>query len=244
MFTKKILHLFKQVKFNQLSIKFEKCLLCNWMIQMKINDDEMGVRCTRCFATPVSQMVGYVFKQQQINETKSVYELSSRGAFVRFLKKLNINLTLSEYFDDIKYGEHHNGIQCQNVENLTFDDDSFDICTSLEVFEHVENDLKGFKEIHRVLKTNGVYIFTVPINLNTKTVERTKVINGKRENILSPEYHSDSIRGAEQVFCYRNYGCDISDRLRESGFIECEIIKPSKSKLFGFGRPVIIARKR
>ncbi len=187
--------------------------------------------------------MGAVFIKHLKPSTKKIYELSSRGAFVRFLTKLNVELTLSEYFDDIKYGEYNNGIQCQNVESLTFLDNSFDICTSLEVFEHVENDLKGFNEIYRVLKNGGVYIFTVPINLDSKTIERTKIIDGKRKNVLRPEYHSDSIRGTSQVFCYRNYGYDIVDRLIESGFINCEIIKPSKSSMFGFGRPVIIAYK-
>ncbi len=243
MLVNKLLHSFKEIKFNQISIKFETCHLCNWKIQLKINNDEMGVRCTRCFATPVSQMMGHIFKQFQTTKTKKVYELSSRGAFVKFLKTQKFNLTLSEYFDDIKFGKYNNGIQCQNVEELTFESDSFDICTSLEVFEHVENDLKGFKEIYRVLKSGGIYIFTVPINLNNKTIERTKIIDGKRENILLPEYHSDSIRGTGQVFCYRNYGYDIVDRLTESGFNNCEIIKPSKIKFFGFGRPVIITRK-
>ena len=53
---------------------------------------------------------------------------------------------------------------CQDVQHLTFDDAEFDICTSTEVFEHVPDDIKGFKEIYRVLKDDGVFIFTVPIH--------------------------------------------------------------------------------
>ena len=84
--------------------------------------------------TPVSQMMGKVYNKFATNKINNVYELSSRGAFVRFLKKQNIKLTLSEYFDDIAEGATRNGIICQNVEKLTFEDNSFDICTSLEVF--------------------------------------------------------------------------------------------------------------
>ena len=241
---KKLFNTVKQIKISQLSLKWEKCHLCGWRVQIKTHNDEMGVRCTRCFATPVSQMMAKVFKQYQNNRAHSVYELSSRGAFVRFLKNRSFRLTLSEYFDGVNNGDIINGVLCQNVEELTFSDESFDICTSLEVFEHVENDDKGFKEILRVLKKGGVFIFTVPINLKVETIERTKVIQGKRQQILPAEYHSDSIRGANQVFCYRNYGCDIIQKLKKSGFEKCTIYQPPKSLLFGFGRPVIIAFKK
>ncbi len=176
-------------------------------------------------------------------QSLSVYELSSRGSFVKFLKKQNISLTLSEYFDDVKAGETHNGVLCQNVEALTFNNQCFDICTSLEVFEHVENDLQGFKEIFRVLKSNGVFLFTVPLNMNNKTIERTQLVDGKRINTLEPEYHSDNLRGSQKVFCYRNYGYDIVERLKKAGFAHCEILEPSKSILFGFARAVIVAGK-
>ena len=193
-------------------------------------------------ATPVSQMLGKIYKEYSCSN-KAVYELSSRGAFVRFLKKENINLTLSEYFDNVQPGQYLREILCQNVEELTFEDELFDVCTSLEVFEHVENDDQGFKEIYRVLKKGGVFIFTVPINIEENTIERTSIENGKRKNILPPEYHSDSIRGSQKVFCYRNYGIDIVERLHNAGFKKAKIIQAPDQVLWGFARPVIIALK-
>ncbi len=239
----KILSIFKNLRISEFSLIIESCQLCNWKFMIKTYDDEMGVRCTRCLASPVAQSLGTTFKKYYKPTTKKIYELSSRGAFVRYLTKLNTEITLSEYFDNVESGTIYKGVLCQNVEKLTFLDNSFDICTSLEVFEHVENDIQGFREIYRVLKKTGVFIFTVPIDLNSATIERTKIENGERINILKPEYHSDNIRGVGKIFCYRNYGFDIIDRLLEVGFTNCEIIKPPKSVLFGFGRPVIIASK-
>ncbi len=234
---------FKNTQFKQLALDWSACHLCGWKIQIKTHNDEMAVRCSRCLASPVSQMMGQAFSQYYHSSTKDVYELSSRGAFVKYLQKHKINLTLSEYFDDVELGLFNGNIQCQNVESLTFNDNSFDICTSLEVFEHVANDKQGFKEIYRVLKNKGIFIFTVPINLKNITVERTEITNGKRKNILPEEYHSDSLRGERQVFCYRNYGTDIIQRLEQAGFIDCKILKPSASELFGYARPVIVAIK-
>lgn len=243
MIVSKIINVIKQVKIKELGVRIESCHLCQWRLQIKIHNDEMGVRCTRCFATPVSQSLGLAFKKHFNTSTKTIYELSSRGSFVRFLKKLNVKLVLSEYFDAVENGVIHKGTLCQNVEKLTFIDNSFDICTCLEVFEHVENDIQGFREVYRVLNKKGVLLFTVPIDLNSVTIERTKVVHGQRKNTLEPEYHSDNIRGTSKVFCYRNYGYDIVERLKQVGFKECEIYTPPKSSLFGFGRPIIIAKK-
>lgn len=238
----KLIQALSNIKIKQLSIKFESCTLCGFKLQVKTHNDEMGIRCIRCFATPVTQSLAAVFKQY-LKPDICVYELSSRGAFVRFLQKQKINLTLSEYFDTVQPGDFKQGVQCQNVEKLTFKDNSFDICTSLEVFEHVEDDIKGFKQICRVLKPKGAFIFTVPISLNSNTIERTQIINGQRENILPPEYHSDTLRGSNRVFCFRNYGKDITNRLIMAGFQHAEIIEPDENTLFGLARPVIIAGK-
>lgn len=45
---------------------------------------------------------------------------------------------------------------------LPYSDETFDIVVSFDVMEHVEHDQKMINEIHRVLKNNGTYIFTVP----------------------------------------------------------------------------------
>ena len=54
---------------------------------------------------------------------------------------------------------------CQDVTNLTFDKDSFDLVISSDVMEHVHDSWKGFEEVVRVLKPGGAYIFTIPVRL-------------------------------------------------------------------------------
>ncbi len=240
----KLLNQLKQIKLKEFSMNFHSCKLCGWKFHIKTYDDEMGVRCTRCGSSAVTQSLGQVINPFiQTEQQLKIYELSSRGAFVRYLQSTHHEITLSEYLDDVPLGSYKDGVMCQDVQCLTFDDESFDICTSLEVFEHVEDDMKGFKEVYRVLKPAGKIIFTVPMNLNDNTVERTKLVNGQREQILPPEYHSDNLRGVGKVFCYRNYGLDIVDRLKSAGFSNCEITRPNPNELFGFGRAVIFGEK-
>jgi len=48
------------------------------------------------------------------------------------------------------------------AENLPFNDNFFDLVFSIEVVEHVQNPKKMFKEIQRVLKPGGYFIFQTP----------------------------------------------------------------------------------
>lgn len=60
---------------------------------------------------------------------------------------------LNTCLDKIDYGR---------LEKLPFKDASFDCVISLWVFEHVEDPLNVFKEIHRVLKPGGIFAFVTP----------------------------------------------------------------------------------
>jgi SAM-dependent methyltransferase len=48
------------------------------------------------------------------------------------------------------------------AESLPFTDESFEIVTALDVVEHLDDDLAGLKEMHRVLKTGGRTLIFVP----------------------------------------------------------------------------------
>lgn len=45
---------------------------------------------------------------------------------------------------------------------LPYEDNFFDVVISCDCFEHIENDKKAVSEVHRVLKPNGILLFTVP----------------------------------------------------------------------------------
>lgn len=227
---------------HQLRLRRERCAICAFPWQIRLQNAEMGVRCLRCGASAVTQSLADVLGQLPLDLSHAdTYELSAQGPLVSYLRQRCRSLTLSEYFPDLALGSIRDGIQCQDVQALTFADASFDLCTSTEVFEHVEDDLAGFGEIHRVLRPGGWLVFTVPLHAHGPTQERTALENGVRKNILPPEYHADRYRGAH-VFCYRNYGPDIIDRLHQCGFEHAQIRTPQR-RLFGFARAVICAQK-
>lgn len=51
-----------------------------------------------------------------------------------------------------------------SIENLPFDDDTFDVVVSFETIEHVNHDIqvKFLKEVSRVLKKDGIFLISTP----------------------------------------------------------------------------------
>src|ERR1044072_17372 len=225
---------------------FGICNLCNGIIT-KLNNLDYGYSCINCRSTHVHRAVGLAINKYfgaKQNDQAVAYELSSRGALFKFLQKRFKNLVFSEYYDDVKPGEYKNGIQCQDVQHLTFDNECFELVTSTEVFEHVPDDGKGFREVFRVLKPNGKFIFTVPLFEVPVTTERAYFDkDGTLIHVLPPEYHGDRIRGRENVLAFRNYGLDIVERLKLAGFSNIEIERPVSSKHKIIHKQVIVAEK-
>lgn len=56
----------------------------------------------------------------------------------------------------------HERLVMAPIEHLPFDDNSFDLVTALDVMEHLDDDLAGFAEIHRVLRPGGRALVLVP----------------------------------------------------------------------------------
>jgi len=53
-------------------------------------------------------------------------------------------------------------IEQGSILNLRFKNETFDLVCAFDVIEHVEDDKKAVEEMHRVCKTNGIVMVTVP----------------------------------------------------------------------------------
>ncbi len=135
------------------------------------------------------------------------------------------DVEVSQYRPDTPMGtELAPGITNQNLECLTFADESLDIVITSDVMEHVRLDHLAHKEIYRVLRPGGIYLFTVPhMRSLERTLIRTKVVDpqdpSKDVHLLEPEYHGDTnAKHGDGVLAYRVYGTDLDKELNELGF--------------------------
>jgi SAM-dependent methyltransferase len=219
------------------------CPLCESRLLLRLSRDPVGVRCLGCAASAITlSMVSALVAERPGFRADRVYELSSRGPLFGYLRREVGDLTFSEYFDDVAPGDFRDGVQCQDIQRLTYPEASFDLVTSTEVFEHVADDRRGFAEIRRVLRPRGAFIFTVPIEDAERTVERAALSDGVLKHLLPPAYHDDRIRGKGAVLVFRDYGRDIVARLLGAGFSAARIESRFERAFLGTGRGVVIAR--
>jgi SAM-dependent methyltransferase len=193
------------------------CNLCGFPV-LRLHGGDAGRRCLRCLSTFRHRAVGAVLGRLGLRRSAHVYELSSRGALCRYLRRTFARVTTSELFDGVAPGGFRGAVQCQDVQRLTYTDGAFDLVTSTEVFEHVPDDRRAFAEVHRVLRAGGLLVFTVPLMEVGPTLERARLEGGAVVHLVEPEYHGDRLRGRGGVLAYRTYGPDILDRLRAAGF--------------------------
>ena len=85
----------------------------------------------------------------------SIYEPGIIGPFRRYLEA-HPNYTTSYLWEGVEPGASHKGVRCENLESLTFANDTFDLVISSDIFEHVRKPYLAFAEIHRVLKPRGM----------------------------------------------------------------------------------------
>ncbi len=226
-------------------MRLSACPLCERKrVFVRLAHNEIAVRCTGCGASAVTlSMVAVLRKLAPQLHRLGVYELSARGALFAFLQQHAQQLTGSEYFPALASGQYHNGVLCEDVQALSFSDASFDLCTSTDVFEHVADDGLGFRNVLRVLKPQGLFVFTVPLCAAPATIERAvRNADGSIKHLLSPEYHGDPIGKTAHILAFRNYGGDIVARLIAAGFASAEIVWPQFS-IWNFTRPVVVAYK-
>jgi SAM-dependent methyltransferase len=218
------------------------CALCGQSLLLRMARGPIGVRCLRCGASAITlSMVSVLFGERPDFRRERVYELSSRGPLFEFLRREVKALAWSEYFDGVEPGAWRDGVQCQDVQRLTYADGAFDLVTSTEVFEHVPDDRRGFAEIRRVLRPGGQFIFTVPLVDAAQTIQRAVLEEGAIRHLLPAEYHDDRIRGRGTVLVYRDYGLDITQRLREAGFSAARIEQDFRRAFLGEGSRVVVA---
>lgn len=138
----------------------------------------------------------------------------------------------------------HNGIPHQDVQRLTFPDSSFDLCTSTDVLEHVQDGSRAFRELWRILKPGGLLVFTVPLSAAAETVERAWLdAEGRLHHRLPPEYHGDPVSSDGHILAWRNYGNDICQRLLQAGFAVVTLELPQGHLAWAYCRQVVVARK-
>lgn len=138
-----------------------------------------------------------------------IAEINNCGVLHTYLKQF-AGLYYSEY------GSVDPNLPSEDLMNLSSDDGVFDIILTSDVIEHVPDYGKALLEIKRVLRDDGVFIFTVPFLLDRKTVARTGLNErGAVVHYMSPSFHGVYDAGKEDYIVFYEFGYDFIEELVE-----------------------------
>lgn len=169
-------------------------------------------KCIKCNSIPrnralIQALKLFVPKYKQL----LIHESSPGSRSSDYLKRECLNYSSSQYFPDVTPGQIHQGFRCENLENLTFSDASFDLFITQDVFEHIMHPDKAFREIARVLKPGGMHIFTMPWYPELKhTRQRAAIKEGEIKYLEEAIYHGNPVSNKGSLVTY-DWGSDFAD---------------------------------
>jgi SAM-dependent methyltransferase len=158
------------------------------------------------------------------------------------------NYTVSQYFPGRPFGTMIGGVRNENLENQTFEDETFDIVISLDVMEHVYYPDRVISEIHRTLKPGGVYICTFPVrNYQVNGWERRLIQHedGSREDLKEPEIHGNPVSNEGSIVTI-DYGYDLHKSIVEWAPFDVRVnrFNDAYHGIIGDYTEVIVCKKR
>ena len=205
--------------------------------------------CGRCRSIPRYRAMMAVLEDHFPNwRDLSIHESSPGGQASNKISRECKKYLPTHYYPDVPPGVDKDGFRCENLEEQTFETDSFDLVITQDVFEHIWDTRKAFKEIARTLKPGGCHVFTVPWRYWQPTLLRAKKEGDKVIHLVDyPEYHGNPIDTSGSLVV-TDWGWDLCDVIYESSGMTTTVVRINDIKL---GIPkaaefieVFISRKR
>lgn len=195
-----------------------------------------NARCPRCNSSSRERFI-YLF-------LKRTYSHFGQGRIVHIAPERKLQEVLLK-----EYGQSYTSLDIESsraeikadVQDLPFENETFETVVCSHVLEHVPDDYRAMREFFRVLKPEGTLITAVPFSpIISETFEDTSIITPTdRERVFGQSDH------------VRIYGTDFKSRLEKSGFSVSDILPtsvatPEEIQRYALNpiEPLFIARKK
>lgn len=197
------------------------CFTCDQDVIFIANDPNHRnhYRCSNCGSVPRERALMQVIETHFPNwRNMTIHESSpSKGGASAYISKECPQYIPSQFFPEQELGSFIGNVRCENLEALTFSDESLDLHITQDVLEHVFHPSKVFSEIARTLKPGGAHIFTTPIvNKHKLSKLRAKVNdNGEISYLFPAKYHGNPISEKGSLVTV-DWGFDICQHIFKS----------------------------
>lgn len=127
------------------------------------------------------------------------------------------------YYPEEPLGSMVKGYRNEDLENQTFEAESFDLVFHLDVMEHLFRPFKALKEIWRTLRVGGHCLFTVPTYPGRVISEQVAFLEGVDVRIVGePEYHGNPQSSSGALVTWK-YGYDLPDLIARHTAFDVEV---------------------
>ena len=113
----------------------------------------------------------YKYIQPVIQDKKAkILEVGAgHGAFTELLYKDGFDVSACDLFPEIFFLKEVECLKADVTKELPYSPDSFDVVMAVEVMEHIHDHQVFFKEAARILKKDGMLLFSTPNILSLKS---------------------------------------------------------------------------
>jgi len=182
--------------------------------------------CTRCGSIPRERALMTVIDSYFPKWREAVIHESSpgiRGASLRLSNECSQYIP-SQFFPGHASGTIVEGMRCENLEALSFKDESIDLHITQDVLEHVFHPSQVFREIARTLKPGGMHICTVPlVNKGNPSKLRARIENNEILHLEPEQYHGNPV-GDGRALVTVDWGFDICQNIFEASGLFTHLI--------------------
>lgn len=162
-------------------------------------------------------------------EALTEFALYMRSRYPKFLG--------SEYAESEAEKQSLFPIPHQDIQALSFMDESFDLILSNDVFEHIPDLDKALAESRRVLRPDGYLIATFPFAFERQVGIRKAVFeNNSMKYLTEPEFHGNPMNPEKGSLVFEVPGWDLVERAKRAGFSDAAYVFNSSTKHGILGR--------
>ncbi len=180
------------------------------------------LECPGCRLNSRMRATMHVFEQEcRPGRDARIYITEQTTPLFTYLSRSYPNVLGSEYLGKatVPGACNADGIRNEDLTRLSFADAVFDFILSFDVFEHIPDYLRAFRECLRCLKPGGTLYFSVPFAKGSaKNIVRARILpDGEVSHVLPPEYHGDPLQ-SDGCLSYYQFGWELLDELKTMGF--------------------------
>ncbi len=174
----------------------------------------------------VLRLLERLYGSLQALRQQDVYLVEALSGFALWLRRQlgQERLICSEFLEDAE--QQFGDIPHQDLCALTFGDASFDLVLCNELFEHVQDLDRAFREIARVLRPGGRLVATCPLAFGQRESIVKAVhnpVSGEDQLLAEADFHGDPVRPSQGSLVYRIPGWEIIEQLQAAGFGEARL---------------------